>query len=149
MHIDNLIEFSDNFQKTREVVFSMATNKQAFISEVEALKSKLSDNAREYFELVIKAKKVNKKEKEKAQTVKDAILTFLDANGKKWFDRTEIGNALFDDESLPEEFLINEKNQIAYNSITAFANQLVADGKILKESVKVGKSEKVKYSSAK
>lgn len=127
----------------------MATNKQTFISEIEALKSKLSENALDYFETVIKARKVNRKEQEKAQVVKSAILTFLDANGKKWFDRTEIGNALFNDADIPEAFLLNEKDQIAFNSITAFANQLVTDGKILKESVKVGKSEKVKYSSAK
>ena len=127
----------------------MATNKQTFISEIEALKSKLSENALDYFETVIKARKVNRKEQEKAQVVKNAILTFLDANGKKWFDRTEIGNALFNDADIPESFLLNEKDKIAFNSITAFANQLVTDGKILKESVKVGKSEKVKYSSSK
>lgn len=127
----------------------MATNKQEFIQQVEALKGQLSANAREYFELVIKARKVNKKEVEKSQIVKNAILTFLDANNKKWFDRTEIGDALFNNADIPENLLLNEKDQIAYNSITAFANQLFTDGKILKESVKVGKSEKVKYSSAK
>lgn len=127
----------------------MATNKQAFVQEVEALKGQLSANAKDYFETVIKAKKVNKKEVEKAGVIKKAILEFLDSNGKKWFDRTEIGDALFNNADIPENLLLNEKDQIAYNSITAFANQLVTDGKILKESVKVGKSEKVKYSSSK
>lgn len=125
----------------------MATNKQQFIQEMEAMKSKLSENARDYFETVIKARKVNKKEQEKAVTVKKAILDFLNANDKKWYDRQEIGDSLFNNADIPEEFLLNEKAQIAYNSITAFANQLATDGKIMKETVKVGKAEKVKYSS--
>ena len=124
----------------------MATNKQIFINEVEGLKEGLSVEARDYFETVIKAKKVNKKEVEKSTIVRNAILKFLEANAGKSFDRTEIGNALFDDADLPEAYLLNEKDQIAYNSITAFANQLVTDGKIQKQEVKVGKSTKIKYS---
>jgi hypothetical protein len=124
----------------------MATNKQAFINEVEAIKGSLSKEASGYFDTVIKAKKVNKKEVEKSQIVRSAILAFLQENANKWFDRTEIGNALFDNSDIPENLLLNEKDQIAFNSITSFANQLVTDGLIKKESVKVGKSEKVKYS---
>lgn len=124
----------------------MATNKQQFIQEVEALKAKLSTNALDYFETVVKAKKVNKKEVEKSQVVKTAILNFLKENAGKMFDRVEIGEALYDNDEIDENFLLNEKNEIAYNSITAFANQLVADGKAKKQSVKVGKAEKIKYS---
>lgn len=127
----------------------MATNKQTFINEIEAIKEGLSVEALDYFERVIKVKKVNKKEVEKSQIVRNAILAFLQENANKWFDRTEIGNALFDNADVPENLLLNEKDQIAFNSITAFSNQLVTDGLIKKESVKVGKSEKVKYSSAK
>lgn len=123
----------------------MATNKQIFINEVESLKGSLSADALSYFESVVKAKKVNKKEVEKATIVRGAILKFLQANAGKSFDRTEIGNALFDDADLPEAFLLNEKDQIAFNSITAFANQLVNDGLVQKQEVKVGKSTKVKY----
>ena len=124
----------------------MASNKAVFIQEVETMKGSLSVEALDYFERVIKAKKVNKKEVEKSQIVRNAILAFLQENANKWFDRTEIGNALFDNADVPENLLLNEKDQIAFNSITAFANQLVTDGLIKKESVKVGKSEKVKYS---
>lgn len=124
----------------------MATNKQTFINEVEGLKASLSANALDYFETVVKAKKVNKKEVEKSTIVRNAILKFLLENAGKSFDRTEIGNALFDDADLPETYLLNEKDQIAYNSITAFANQLVTDGKVKKQEVKIGKATKVKYS---
>jgi hypothetical protein len=123
----------------------MATNKQLFISELENLKASLSANALDYFETVIKSKKVNKKEVEKSTIVRDAILKFLKANAGKLFDRVEIGEALYDDADLPEAYLLNDKNEIAFNSITAFANQLVTDGKITKQEVKVGKSTKVKY----
>lgn len=125
----------------------MATNKQVFIGEIEAMVGQLSAEAAEYFNTVIKARKVNKKEQEKAQVVRDAILAFLEANrgNQRMFDRTEIGDELFNAAEFDEEFLLNDKGTVAYNSITAFANQLVTDGKIQKFEVKVGKSTKVKY----
>lgn len=122
------------------------TNKQVFISEVEGLVGQLSAEAVSYFENVVKAKKTNKKEVEKSQAVKDAILRFLQAN-KGFYDRTQIAQALNDSATLPEEYLLNEKGALAVNSITAYANQLASDGLIQKEEVKVGKSTKVKYSS--
>jgi vancomycin permeability regulator SanA len=127
----------------------MATNKQVFISEVEGLVAQLSPEAVSYFESVVKAKKVNKKEQEKAGVVRGAILSFLQANAgtDKMFDRVEIGDALYNAAEFDEEFLLNDKGTVAYNSITAFANQLVADGLIQKFEVKVGKSTKVKYSA--
>lgn len=127
----------------------MATNKQVFISEVEGLVAQLSPEAVSYFESVVKAKKVNKKELEKASVLRGAILSFLQANAgtDKMFDRVEIGDALYNAAEFDEEFLLNEKGTVAYNSITAFANQLVADGLIQKFEVKVGKSTKVKYSA--
>ena len=122
------------------------TNKQNFINAVEAIKGTLSAEALDYFETVIKSKKVNKKEVEKSQAVKDAILAFLQSN-KGFFDRTQIAQALNDSAELPEGYLINEKGTLAVNSITAYANQLASDGLIKKEEVKSGKSMKVKYSS--
>lgn len=125
----------------------MATNKQVFINEVEAMVAQLSTEAAEYFNTVIKAKKVNKKEQEKASVVRGAILSFLQANrgNERMFDRVEIGDALYNAAEFDEEFLLNDKGTVAYNSITAFANQLVADGLVQKFEVKVGKSTKVKY----
>jgi hypothetical protein len=125
----------------------MATNKQVFINEIEAMVGQLSAEAANYFNTVIKARKVNKKEQEKATVVRAAILAFLEANrgNEKMYDRVEIGDALFDAGEFDEEFLLNDKGTVAYNSITAFANQLVADGLIQKFEVKVGKSTKVKY----
>jgi hypothetical protein len=126
----------------------MATNKQVFIGEIEAIVGQLSAEAADYFNTVVKARKVNKKEQEKATVVRAAILAFLEANrgNEKMYDRVEIGDALFDAGEFDEEFLLNDKGTVAYNSITAFANQLVTDGKIQKFEVKVGKSTKVKYS---
>lgn len=127
----------------------MATNKQVFINEVEAMVAQLSTEAAEYFNTVIKAKKVNKKEQEKAAVLRSAILSFLQANvgSERMFDRVEIGDALYNAAEFDEEFLLNDKGTVAYNSITAFANQLVADGLIQKFEVKVGKSTKVKYAA--
>lgn len=125
----------------------MATNKQVFIGEIEAIVGQLSVEAAEYFNTVVKARKVNKKEQEKAVVVKAAILAFLERNrgNERMFDRTEIGDELFNAAEFDEEFLLNDKGTVAYNSITSFANQLVTDGKIQKFEVKVGKSTKVKY----
>lgn len=122
------------------------TNKQQFINEVEAIKGQLSAEAVSYFESIIKAKKVNKKEQEKATVLRGAILSFLQANAGAQFDRVEIGDALFAAAEFEEEFLLNDKGTVAYNSITAFANQLVGDGLVVKSEIKVGKSNKVKYS---
>lgn len=117
------------------------TNKQAFIQEVSALN--LSAEAMAYLE-ILKTKKVNKKEVEKATVVKSAILELLVAEGTA-LDRTEIGNKLYNAGEFAEEYLLNEKGTIAYNSITAFANQLVTEGKLTKTEVRVGKAKKVKY----
>lgn len=123
--------------------------KQKFIEVVESLFEihPIDANAREYFDKYIKAKKVNKKELEKAEIVKEAITQYLTTNSGKWFDRTEIANALYNAGDFKEEYLVNEKGTIAYNSITAFANQLVTSGKIKKQEVKEGKIKKVKYSA--
>ena len=117
------------------------TNKQAFIQEVSAFT--LSAEAQAFFE-TLKAKKVNKKEVEKATVVKSAILELLVAEAKP-LDRTEIGDKLYNAGEFAEEYLLNEKGTVAYNSITAFANQLVTEGKLQKVEVKIGKAKKVKY----
>jgi hypothetical protein len=121
-------------------------SKAQFVKEVEAVVAGFSVEAREYFEKTVKAKKVNKKEVEKAKVVKNAILAFLTENKGKMFDRVELANALFNAAEFDEEFLLNEKGTLAYNSMTAFANQLVADGLATKDEVRVGKTKKVKYS---
>jgi hypothetical protein len=123
----------------------MMTNKQVFISEIENLKSQLSENAQNYFEQVVKAKKINRKEKEKSEILKSEILKFLQENKNKMFSRDEIAKSLFDNADIDEQYLLNDKNEIAYNSITAFANQLAELGTISKMEVKQGKTKKVKY----
>ena len=110
----------------------MATNKQVFIGEIEALVGQLSTEAVEFFNTVVKARKVNKKEQEKATVLRGAILSFLQANPGTQYDRVEIGDALFAAAEFEEEFLLNDKGTVAYNSITAFANQLVGDGLVVK-----------------
>jgi hypothetical protein len=123
----------------------MMTNKQVFISEIENLKSQLSENAQNYFEQVVKAKKINRKEKEKSEIIKSEILKFLQENRNKMFSRDEIAKSLFDNADIDEQYLLNDKGEIAYNSITAFANQLAELGTISKMEVKQGKAKKVKY----
>ena len=99
-----------------------------------------------YFEKTIKAKRVNSKDVEKAQTIKKAILELLTKEAKP-MDRTQIGNAIYDAGEFNEEFLLNEKGEVAYNSITAFANQLVNEGSLKKDEVKSGKVKRVVYSA--
>lgn len=125
-------------------------SKQSFIQFVEnaIAQGNASAEVVEYFNKTIKAKKINKKEVEKAETVKNAIVAFLQENVGKTFDRTEIGDALYNRAEFAEEFLLNEKGTVAYNSITAFGNQLVTEGRITKQEVKVGKATKVKYTIA-
>lgn len=125
-------------------------SKQSFIQFVENVIAQGNAPAEvvEYFNKTIKAKKINKKEQEKAETVKNAIVAFLQENAGKTFDRTEIGDALYNRAEFAEEFLLNEKGTVAYNSITAFGNQLVTEGRITKQEVKVGKATKVKYTVA-
>ena len=122
-------------------------SKVSFISTVESLfaTNEVSPEVVEYFNKTVKAKKVNKKEIEKASVLKTAILDFLTANAGTAFDRNEIGQKLFDNADIDEKFLLNDKDQIAFNSITAFANQLVASGEVTKFEVKIGKAKKVKY----
>lgn len=99
-----------------------------------------------YFEKTIKAKRVNSKDVEKAQTIKKAILELLTKEAKP-MDRTQIGNAIYDAGEFNEEFLLNEKGEVAYNSITAYANQLVSEGSLKKDEVKVGKAKRIVYSA--
>lgn len=123
-------------------------SKKIFVETIDKLfqSNAIPTEALQYFEDVVKARKVNKKEAEKATVVKNAILKFLEKNADKAYDRTEIGNALYDLAEFPEEYIVNEKGTVAYNSITAFANQLVDERQIAKDEVKVGKVKKVKYS---
>lgn len=123
-------------------------SKTKFIEVVESLFEihAVDAQAKEYFNKTIKAKKVNQKEVEKATVVKEAIVKYLTANSGKLLDRTEIANALYNAGEFPEEYLVNDKGTVAYNSITAFANQLVTSGAIKKQEVKEGKLKKVKYS---
>lgn len=121
-------------------------SKKIFVDFIEQVIGNAPVEAKEYFEKTIKAKKVNKKESDKAETVKDAIVSYLQMNTGKQFDRTEIGNSLYNMAEFPEEYLLNDKGTVAYNSITAFANQLATEGFITKSEVKEGKTTKVKYS---
>jgi hypothetical protein len=68
------------------------------------------------------------------------------AKAGKSMDRTEIGNALYDAGEFPEDYIVNDKGTVAFNSITAYANQLVTAGSLVKQEVKVGKFKRIVYS---
>ena len=125
----------------------MFMSKQKFIEAIDKLfqVNEVGTEVLEYFNSTVKAKKVNKKELEKSQIVKDAIQAYLVENSGKYLDRVEIGNELYNRAEFSEEYLLNEKGTVAYNSITAFANQLVTEGIAQKEEIKIGKVKKVKY----
>jgi uncharacterized protein YwbE len=125
-------------------------SKATFIQTIESLfeSNEVSTEVREYFEQTVKAKKVNKKEQEKSKIVKQAIHDFLKANSGKAFNRNEIGDALWNNADIDEKHLVNDKGDgVAYNSITAYANQLVTLGLVLKAEQKVGKAKKIVYTS--
>jgi hypothetical protein len=126
----------------------LCMSKAKFIEVVESLFQihQVDAEAVEYFNKTVKAKRVSKRDVEKAETVKNAIFTLLQEKAGKMLDRVEIGNILYEGANFPEEFLLNEKEELAYNSITAYANQLVNDGKIKKDEVRIGKVKKIKYS---
>jgi hypothetical protein len=124
-------------------------SKVNFIQTIESLfaSNEVSTEVREYFEQTVKAKKVNKKEQEKSKVVKQAIYDYIKANPNVAYTREQIGDALYNSGDTPEQYLLNAKDTVAYNSITAYANQLVALGLINKSEQKIGKSKKVMYSS--
>ena len=106
----------------------------------------VAEEVKEYFNNTLKAKRVNKSEVERTKIVKNAIYKFLEQNPNIAYDRVQIGNTLYNEAEFPEEYLVNEKGTVAYNSITAYANQLVNEQVIVKNSVKEGKSTKIVYS---
>jgi hypothetical protein len=122
-------------------------SKVKFIEAVENLfqANQVDAEAVAYFEKTVKAKRVNAKDVEKAKVVKQAIVDLIVKSGKS-MDRTEIGNALYDAGEFSEDFIVNEKGTIAFNSITAYANQLVTAGLLAKNEVKVGKFKRIVYS---
>ena len=123
-------------------------SKVNFIQTVESLfaSNEVSQEVRLYFEQTVKAKKVNKKEQERSATVKQAILDYLISNAGVTFDRVQIGDAIHNSGKYAEDMLLNDKQDgVAYNSITAYANQLVANGEIEKFEQKIGKSKRVFY----
>lgn len=122
-------------------------SKVKFIEVVENLfqTNQVDAEALAYFEKTVKAKRVNAKDVEKAKVVKQAIVDLLAKAGKA-MDRTEIGNALYDAGEFSEDFIVNEKGTIAFNSITAYANQLVTAGSLVKQEVRVGKVKRIVYS---
>lgn len=124
-------------------------SKAKFIEVVESLFQvhPVDAEAVAYFEKTVKAKRVNAKDIEKAKVVKEAITALLEKTGKN-MDRTEIANTLYDAGEFPEEYLVNEKGTVAYNSISAYANQLVTTGTLVKQEVKVGKFKRIVYGIA-
>jgi hypothetical protein len=123
-------------------------SKKLFLDAVEKLfaQNVVAEEVKEYFNNTLKAKRINKTEVERTKIVKNAIYKFLEQNPNIAYDRVEIGSTLYNEAEFPEEYLVNEKGTIAYNSITAYANQLVNEEKIVKNSVKAGKSTKIVYS---
>jgi hypothetical protein len=124
-------------------------SKAKFIEVVESLFQvhPVDAEAVAYFEKTVKAKRVNAKDIEKAKVVKEAITALLEKTGKN-MDRTEIANTLYDAGEFPEDYLVNEKGTVAYNSISAYANQLVTAGTLVKQEVKVGKFKRIVYGIA-
>ena len=124
-------------------------SKVKFIEVVESLFSMhpVDAEAMAYFEKTVKAKRVNAKEVEKSKVVKQAIVDFLQARKGERFDRTQITQALYDMGEFPEDYLVNEKGTLAFNSITAYANQLVTEKQLAKEEIRVGKVKKIVYSA--
>ena len=123
-------------------------SKKLFLDAVEKLfaQNVVAEEVKEYFNNTLKAKRINKTEVERTKIVKNAIYKFLEQNPNIAYDRVEIGSTLYNEAEFPEEYLVNEKGTIAYNSITAYANQLVNEERIVKNSVKAGKSTKIVYS---
>ena len=123
-------------------------SKKLFMDAVEKLfaQNDVAEEVKEYFNNTLKAKRVNKSEVERTKIVKNAIYKFLEQNPNIAYDRVQIGNTLYNEAEFPEEYLVNEKGTVAYNSITAYANQLVNEQVIVKNSVKEGKSTKIVYS---
>ena len=123
-------------------------SKKLFMDAVEKLfaQNDVAEEVKEYFNNTLKAKRVNKSEVERTKIVKNAIYKFLEQNPNIAYDRVQIGNTLYNEAQFPEEYLVNEKGTVAYNSITAYANQLVNEQVIVKNSVKEGKSTKIVYS---
>ena len=123
-------------------------SKKLFMDAVEKLfaQNDVAEEVKEYFNNTLKAKRVNKSEVERTKIVKNAIYKFLEQNPNFAYDRVQIGNSLYNEADFPEEYLVNEKGTVAYNSITAYANQLVNEQVIVKNSVKEGKSTKIVYS---
>jgi len=123
----------------------MMTQKQMFIKEVEMLRNQLSQEGQTYFDQVVKAKKVNRKEQEKATAMKSAILEVLTARKGQFLNRVEIMSQIEKLDLVSPEFLYNDKDELSFNSVTAFANQLVEQGKLDKQEVKQGKVKTIKY----
>ena len=124
-------------------------SKAKFIEVVESLFQvhPVDAEAVAYFEKTVKAKRVNTKDIEKAKVIKEAIEKIL-RKSLLAMDRTEIANTLYDAAEFPEEYLVNDKGTIAYNSITAYANQLVTAGILSKQEVKNGKFKRIVYKVA-
>lgn len=124
-------------------------SKVKFIEAVEQLfaSNAVDSEAVAYFEKTIKAKRVNAKDVEKANVIKQAIESVLTKSGKA-MDRTEIANIIYDAGEFPEEYLLNDKGTVAYNSITAYANQMVTAGILSKQEVKNGKFKRMVYAIA-
>jgi hypothetical protein len=124
-------------------------SKQVFVDTVESLfvsnPAVVTPEVRLYFDKQFKVKRVNPKDLAKADAIKAAIVEVVTASSTP-VTREDIANAINDAGTLPEEFLQNDKGTgLAFGSITAYANQLVADGAIQKDTVKVGKSRKTVY----
>jgi tetrahydromethanopterin S-methyltransferase subunit A len=124
-------------------------SKVKFIEVVEQLfaSNAVDSEAVAYFEKTIKAKRVNAKDVEKANVIKQAIESVLTKSGKA-MDRTEIANTIYDAGEFPEEYMLNDKGTVAYNSITAYANQMVTAKILTKQEVKNGKFKRIVYAIA-
>ena len=124
-------------------------SKQVFVQSVEkffvANAATIAPEAKLYFEQTFKTKRVNPKDAAKADALKSAIVEVVRAS-KVALNRNEIADTINNEAMVAEEFILNIKGDVAYGSVTAFANQLVEAGTLTKSTVKNGKSKSTVYS---
>jgi hypothetical protein len=123
-------------------------SRQSFTKTVERLfqENGVAEEVLDYFVKNYKSARVSARETERAEAIRSAIVQVLQDN-TELMDRNQIGQKL--DSLVDAAFMRNEKGHIAYNAITSYANQLVAEGVLQRAEVRERKAKRVKYSLAK
>jgi hypothetical protein len=120
-------------------------SRQSFVKTVEQLfkENAVDPQVKEYFtQNFFKSTRKSSADLERAEAIKSSILEVV-RGADKLMDRNEIGRKI--EALMAEGTLRNEKGEIAFNSVTAYANQLVEQGLLEKKEVRERKSKRVKY----